>query len=214
MTLLQILVGVIYVYIIWRNLRDNYNNQYLVSYSWLSLLAFLIGGRLVFGIINWGVWNNNWGDWLSFWNRAGFNYLGAVAVWGLMTGGYCQKVGWKIWSLFEDVMGIMYFYLAGLMLIEAIYHKFDLYWLTLMMVFLITVAIKRLIIRKYRSFSWYVSGKKGFAFFFPNICLGMLLAGWFYFVAKAGIILSGLPLTISLASMVGLFILGEIGDKR
>jgi hypothetical protein len=209
MNILTILAGVIYLYLIWRNLRDNYNHEGLVSYSWLSLLAFLIGGRLAFGIANWGVWNDNWWNWLSFWDKTGFNYIGAVVVWTIMTGGYCQKLGWKVWALFEDVVGIGYIFMTILILVEAINHKFDLYWLTLMMVLVVTMAAKRLIIGKYRSFGWYGSGKKGFAFFFANIWLGVLLAGWFYLVARAGIILSGLSLIISLTSIVGLFILGR-----
>jgi len=214
MKILGILGSIIYLYLIWRNLRDNYKSEDLVSYSWWSLLIFLVGGRLTFGIVNWGIWNDNWGNWFSFWNKSGFNYIGALIFWVLITIRHCQKNEWKIWAFFEDVIGIMYIYLAILMLAEAVNSKFNLFWLTLMMVWLITVAIKRLIIKKYRSFSWYLSGKKGFAFFFTNIFLGVLLAGWFYLVAKAGIILSVLPLAITLSSIIGLLILGEIGGKK
>lgn len=214
MNILGIIGSCVYLYLIWRNLRDNYKNEDLVSYSWLSLLAFLIGGRLIFGIVNWGVWNENWWNWLSFWNKPGFNYIGAIIGWIILTVAYCQKFGWKIWSLFEDVIGIMYVYLALLMLSEAVVNKFSLFWITLMMVWLVALALKRVVMKKYRSFTWYVSGKKGFAFFFANICLGILLAAWFYLVARAGIILSVLPLSISLFSVVGLLVLGEIGGKK
>ena len=214
MNLLGVLGRALYLYLIWRNLRDDYKNEDLVSYSWLSLLSFLIGGRLIFGLLNWGIWNDNWLNWLSFWNNQGFNYIGAVAVWGLVTWAYCEKFNWKMWALFEDVFGILYVFLAVLMLAEAVKNKLNLYWLTIMMVLIITVAIKRLVMTKYRSFSWYVSGKKGFAFFFANICLGLMLTAWCYLVAGVGIILSVIPLTISVSSIVGLFILGEIGGKK
>lgn len=214
MNILGIIGSCIYLYLIWRNLRDDYKNEDLVSYSWLSLLAFLVGGRLMFGIVNWGVWNENWLNWLSFWNKPGFNYVGAIIGWILLTVGYCRNFGWKMWSLFEDVIGIMYIYLALMMLAEAVANRFSLFWITLMMVWLIALALKRMVITRYRSFAWYASGKKGFAFFFANVFLGILLVAWFYLVARAGIILSVLPLSISLFSVAGLLVLGEIGGKK
>ncbi len=214
MKIIALLGSIIYLYLIWRNLRDNYKHEDLVSYSWWSLFVFLIGGRLSFGVVKWGIWNDSWWSWFSFWSKPGFNYIGGLVLWILITARHCQINKWKIWAFFEDVIGIVYVYLAILMLIEAINHKFDLFWVTLMMICILMVAIKRLIIKRYRSFSWYLSGKKGFAFFFTNIFLGILLAGWFYLVAKAGIIMSVLPLAISLSSIIGLLILGEIGGKK
>ena len=62
----MVVVGMIlFLYLTWRNLREDYKEGVLVSFSWLALLAMVLGGRLLYGLLNWGVWNDNWMDWIN-----------------------------------------------------------------------------------------------------------------------------------------------------
>jgi hypothetical protein len=69
------------------------------------------------------------------------------------------------------------------------------------------------IIVKYRSFVWYKSGKKGFALLALNFLffLGVIPILILFKDSLVNIILASI---ISLMSVVGLFILGEVGHEK
>jgi prolipoprotein diacylglyceryltransferase len=49
----------LFMYLSWRNLRDNYKEENLITFLWIIVILFLVGGRVGFGFINWGIWNDN-----------------------------------------------------------------------------------------------------------------------------------------------------------
>ena len=191
-------------------MRENYRDESLVSYSWLALLAMVVGGRLVFGLVFWGVWNNNWSDWLSFWQKPGFSYGGGLVTMLIMTVWYCRINGWKLWSFFEDIIPIIYFFYGFLMIDEWLRGgmSFDQGWWG-MVVAILGLIIFLTVSKRYRSFSWYRSGKKGFGFFFTNTVI-FLLSAIIRVIFFKDITVAVIYMILSLISLAGLFILGEV----
>jgi hypothetical protein len=200
---------ILFVYLIWRNLRENYKENDLISYSWMALISFLLGGRLLFGLINWGVWNNSWIDWVSLWSKPGMSYLGAYLFVFGATWLIAKSRDWKIWSFMEDSLVIFLIFFEFLMLDEFVRSSFNLIPGIYSLIILITLIISIFIKNKYRSFVWYKSGKKGFTFFFSNFLLCLMLTIMSFWL-KFNLIYSFLYLIGSLIYLVGLFILGEV----
>jgi len=201
--------AVLFLYLTWRNLRENYQEEKLISYSWLALLAFMVGGRVVFGLVNWGVWNDNLTDWLSVWQKPGFNYGGGIGAMLLVTGWYCKAYDWKLWSFLEDMTPTIYLLGVFLMAEEWVRSGFGIGAGVYMLAAVLGWTIVRLVLKKYRSFSWYKSGKKGFGFFFTNmvVCLILALVGE---IILKDLLIAVIFLILGLISMTGLFILGEV----
>lgn len=207
--IIEFISGWLWLYLVWRNLRDSYQEEKLIGYSWMILLVFLVVGRITFGVVNWGVWNERIVDWLLIWQKKGFNYWGGLGAAVITTIWYCKVNNWKIWSFFEDITKIWYL-LMGLVLIgELIRGGFN--WLTVAYfgVVIIGLVIALMIEGKYRSLVWYKSGKKGFVFFFTNM-MGCLLAGVVGIILGEKLIVAGIFSGLCLIFMIGLFILGEV----
>jgi hypothetical protein len=203
-------IGVVmFLYLTWRNLRENYQEEKLISYSWLALLIFLLGGRAVFGLTNWGVWNDNLTDWLSIWTHPGFNYWGGVGAMLLVTGWYCKVNDWKLWSFLEEMTPNIYFLGVFLMAEEFIRSGFNIGVGIYLLTAVLGWVIVRLISKRYRSYSWYKSGKKGFGWFFTNLVVFIILAvaSLLYF---KNMTVAVIYLILGLLSLAGLFILGEV----
>lgn len=190
-------------------MKDNYKEDLLVTYSWLVLLALLMGGRIVFGLANWGVWNDNLLDWFLFWQKPGFSYWGGAGGTLLMTVWFCKENGFKVWSFLEDINGIFYLLWVFLLTEELSKTGIDIKVLINIVVALFGFILSSIIAGKYRSFIWYKSGKKGFVFFFVSLVIGLVMSivSLFY---KDSIIVVSTYLLLSLISLSGLFILGEV----
>jgi len=188
LTIIKVIGTAVYMYLVWRKLRQDYKSREVVGYLWLVMIGFFLGGRLVFGVLNWRLWQN-WWDWLLFWKNPGINYLGAYGGWLWVTYWMAKNFDWKIYPLLED--------LTKTTLLLFIFYVFGKpnFLVMLSGTYLLTVWLEK----KYRSFGWYKSGKKGFAWLAANLFLGVFLA-----------IITGqwLYLIISLLSLVGLVILG------
>ncbi|MGI5840606.1 MAG: prolipoprotein diacylglyceryl transferase family protein [Patescibacteria group bacterium] len=207
-------IGVIlFLYLTWRNSREDFEDDKLISYSWVSLLAFLIGGRLAFGLINWGVWNDSIASWFLVWQKPGMNYMGGYLVWFMASWWYANNNKWKVWSFMEDSIvnfGVMMAFFIG---DELLRSNFNLTAASVLMVLMIIGVLTMIVSKKYRSYVWYKSGKKGFIFFFTNVLFWLFLAlkGVLF---KDGYFISGIYLTVGLISLIGLFILGEVLDIK
>jgi hypothetical protein len=204
------LIGIIlFLYLTWRNLRESYQEERLIAYSWLVLLMFLVGGRITFGVINWGVWNSSPIDWLSVWRYPGFNYWGGIVAILVTTGWYCKVNEWKLWSFFEDIIRIIYLLIAFILVDELIRTGFNLLIAAYLAVAIVGYLMASLMANRYRSLTWYKSGKKGFVFFFTNMVVSLLVA----IVAvgfKEKLVVAGIFSVLSLVFMIGLFTLGGI----
>ncbi|HWS49137.1 MAG TPA: hypothetical protein VN174_03760 [Candidatus Methanoperedens sp.] len=184
-------VGIIgYLYLSWRTLRENYQEEDVIAFSWVALLLFLVGGRLSFGLINFGVWSDNPGAWLEFWRVGEIHLVGAVLLWMAFALLIIRDKEWKIWPFFEDVLPSFWF----LLIISALISSSWVLLVSLFVAMLLTLPMKK----KYRSLLWYKSGRKGFLFFW------FLIWFWLIFgVVSRFFWLSG----ISLLFIGGLFML-------
>lgn len=122
---------------------------------------------------------------------------------------YCKINNWKVWSFFEDITRIFYLLIAFILIDELIRSGFNLLVAAYLAVAVIGYIIARLIDGKYRSLTWYKSGKKGFVFFFTNMLVS-LLVGVIAVVFHETLLVAGLFSALSLIFMIGLFILGEV----
>lgn len=202
MTILQIIGVVLYLYLGWRSLKEDYKNTDIAAYIWLSLFSFLLGGRIVYGFENWGVWNDNWWEWFSFWLKPGFSLSGGYISWFLASYIISNDRGWKLWSVLEDITP------SFLILVVFLFMG---RWLVFggAVVFLVLSLV---IGRMYRSFFWYKSGKKGFVYFFVNIILFLILSLEALFF-KRGVFDVIYYSILTLISLGGLVILGDVAKR-
>lgn len=198
----------IFLYLTWRNLKDDYEGESLISFGWLAILGFIIFGRFGFGLMHWGVWST-WKDWISVWQKPGMDYLIAGLGFALVTFWFGKIKQWKFIPFLEDNLKNFLILLFFMMTDELLRSRFDIkvvfYLISLIIVYLVSWWLGK----KYRSFVWYRSGKKGFVvlgslFLFYLLTFGILL--WF----KESWFLIGLSLLLNLISLIGLFILGEV----
>ena len=112
LALVKIIAGILFLYLTWRNLAEDYHEERLISYSWLALLAFLVLGRATFGVIQWGIWNDNPSDWLTFWTRPGFNLSGGLVGMCLASVWYTQANNWKLWQFLEEMTEVVCLFVA------------------------------------------------------------------------------------------------------
>ncbi len=169
-------IGVLlFLYLTWRKLADNYKDSLLIEYSWLGLFAFLLSGRLVFGITHWGIWNNSVVDWLLFWQKSGFDYYGGVFGLLLVSWYFSKRNDWRIWAFFEEMTVPTYWWLI-IMLLGELGSDWPNWKLFANILCLIMGLFAAIIFRsRYRSFSWYKSGKSGFVFFAATLVTFILL---------------------------------------
>lgn len=184
-------VGIIlYMYLTWRKLREDYKDDEVISYVWLTVLGFILAGRVVFGVINWKLWQN-WWDWLVFWSKPGINYIGAYFGWLWVTFWVAKSYGWKLLPILEDTAKILLI-LFGFCLADGEIRN--------ILILVTAYGLVAWIEKRYRSFWWYKSGKKGFVWLVANIWVWVALAilsRQYYF------------LILGLISLAGLVMLGE-----
>ncbi|MDD4937737.1 MAG: hypothetical protein PHX34_01840 [Candidatus Shapirobacteria bacterium] len=206
--IIRILGIILFLYLTWRNLRGNYLEGKLITFSWLSLLGFFVFGRVGFGLLNWGVWRN-WQDWLLVWQKPGMDYLMATLGFILVSFWFGKVNQWKFFAFLEDNLRNFLVFLSILMVDELVRSRFDIKVMAYLVIFLIAYLVSWWLFKNYRSFVWYRSGKKGFVFLFTTFLINLLVA-LVLFWKQDKLILIILSLLVSLISLTGLFILGEV----
>lgn len=189
------------MYLTWRKLRDDYQEEDLISYGWLAVLGMMLFSRLAYGFLNWGVWNENWWDWLLFWEKPGTNIIAGYLGILLTSWWWTLAKNWKFWSFLEDMTDNFLILFTLVVVDEIIRSWIDWRWFGVMGLLILTTVATKILFGKYRSFSWYRSGKKGFVFLVANILFWL---GWF------GISGNYLGLIMGLISLFGLVILGDV----
>jgi len=207
--ILRIVGIILFVYLTWRNLKDSYEEDKIVTYSWVALLAFFIGGRITYGLVNFGVWNDSWMSWFSVWDKPGMDYIGGFLSIILFNFIFSRINNWKFLPFCEDGLINLLLFLVVLMGDEFIRSKFDLKVIFYLLFLVLMMLFVTLIKKKYRSFVWYKSGKKGFTFLVTGF-LSFLILSILGLCFKVDLIYLILYWVISLISLVGLCILGEV----
>jgi hypothetical protein len=206
--ILRILGIFLFVYLTWRNLKEDYEEDKLVTYSWVALLGFLVVGRVTYGLVNFGVWNH-WIDWFSVWNKPGMDYVSGFLAIILVNFLFSKLNNWKFWPFCEDSLNGILIFLGFLLGDEFLRTKFDLQVGVYLLLIVLMIFFLKLAGNKYRALVWYKSGKKGFAFL-ATVFLGFLALGLITFYFKVNLIYSIIYWVVSLLSIVRLCILGEV----
>jgi hypothetical protein len=209
--IIRIIGVVLFVYLTWRNLRENYEEERVVTYSWLALLGFFIGGRITYGLVNFGVWNDSWVSWFSVWDKPGMNYIGGFLTLVLVGFIFAKVNNWKVIPFLEDGLINLILLISFLMIDEFVRASFSLEVGVYVLFLVLMMFLAKFLRKKYRSFVWYKSGKKGFVFL-VIVFLSFLIMGILGIFFKTSLIFSILYWIISLISLVGLCILGEVFD--
>jgi hypothetical protein len=211
--IMRVIGSVVFLYLLWRYLRDNYDDQKIIAYSWGALLSFLVSGRVAYGLINWGVWNDSWWDWVSAWNKPGMSYIGGFVGLILMTCWYCRQQQWKFLNFAEDVSRPFLVYTWFLVIDEWLRSKFEWKLLIYLLMLVLVFWANKWLSNRYRSFTWYKSGRKGFVLLATS-CLFFLGLSLVLILFKEKIVNVILASVISLISLLGLYILGNIKYER
>ena len=205
------IVGVVlYLYFIWRNLKDNYQSDKLIAYSWISLLTFIVAGRIVYWLINWGQWES-FMDLFFVFKKPGINLAGGYVGLLAMTIGFAQKNEWKVLSILEDMTNNIMVLIFGMWLGQINFLKAGVGDLVICIIFFFCILVSVWVKNNYRSFVWYKSGKKGFRFLFVNIVFFLLLS--VYYVLSKQIVYFSAMILAGLINLGELFILGEVFDS-
>lgn len=166
-------------------MRENYKEEDMIAFGWVSLIVYLIGSRIAFAYSEPKLW-------LEFWKMNQSNVLGGYVLWLLIAWLITKDRGWKFFAFGEDS-------LINLVFLNSLFFVVSGAW-KYVAVTLVTGIIAWVLRGKYRSLWWYKSGKKGFLFLMANIIFfsvtSMLFANYWL-------------LTISLLSVVGLVMLGH-----
>ena len=207
--IVRVLGIILFVYLTWRNLKDSYDEEKIVNYSWIALLVFFVIGRITYGLVNFGVWNDNWMSWFAVWDKPGMNYIGGFLALMLFNFIFSRINSWKFVPFCEDGLVNTLIFLTFLIADEFMRSSFDLKIGVYLLSSILMIFLAKLAKKKYRSLVWYKSGKKGFAFLVTYLS-AFLMLGFLGIVFKANIIYSILYWTTSLIFLVGLCILGEV----
>jgi hypothetical protein len=186
---LQVIIGVVgclvYLYLSWRTMRENYREEDMIAFGWVSLLVYLIGSRIAF------VWSEP-KLWLEFWIMNQGFVLGGYLLWLGLAWLVTSDRGWKFFAFGEDS-------LINLAWINLVFFVVSMQWK--MIILLLIVCVVGWVFKgRYRSLWWYKSGKKGFLF---------LLVNMVFFVGFSVITANYFYLIMTLLSTVGLVMLGN-----
>lgn len=188
------IVGVVgYLYFNWRILRENYKEEEMVAFGWVSLLLFLVGNRLIYAIFNFSTWpTGEEGRWLEFWKMWQSGIWGGYLLWLLGALIVSQDREWKFLTFAEDNLRPLFWLTSSVLLAS-------MNW-SLLLASGISMLGYWFFYGKYRSFLWYKSGKKGFLFLMVNILffltVSVISKNWWFII-------------VSLICGVGLIMLGN-----
>jgi hypothetical protein len=205
MYLLFLLVAVLFfLYNSWKALKEDFASQEVIGFIWQLILGMIIISR-----IGGGDWTEGpWWQILAIWNSMKINYFVGLMGGVLISAFIAKQKKWKLWALLEDISGSFLGFLLIMYLAEIIY-SYSLVLLIEIFIIIFGILLTPYLTRKYRSFVWYRSGKKGFVFFALGTVLFFLMALSSFFLQN-GQIMAYLYLITSLISGVGLYILGKV----
>lgn len=177
----------VFLFTLWRRLKDDYLPNQIFSTAFLSLMGVAILGGLskyVFG---------NWWFWLSLAGLIVGSILGLI------------KYRIRIYEYVDYITVPLMFWTFMLFLGDAVGGQ-NWYSLILSIISILILTLYYFLNKNYRKFSWYKSGKIGFAglasllvYFMIRALLAVFFPFMISFVGKTEIIVSGaLALVLSL----------------
>jgi hypothetical protein len=174
-------------FFLWKQLKEDYSEEDILSFTIDLFLASLIGARLLYIIENLNFFGLNILNWFLWGKYPGFSLLGAIIGGGLLFYYWTKKKRWDLWLTFDKTV-IAFFtiqLIGGIGLFISSASMFDLARLITNFVLL---GFSAYLTKNYRKFIWYKSGKLGFV---AGSCFGLyfLLLGVLELFKRNGIYL-------------------------
>lgn len=181
LTLLVPLAFIFASYLLWRDLREDYPEEEIISLTIYLALAFLAGARLIHVLSRFSDFQFSLLKWLLIGHYPGFSFIGGfLACLGLVFF-WSKRKNWDFWQIGEIVVpaGFLVTIIVGAGLYLT---KGEIIFLEEAVLALLLLIFSRFLRRKYRTFVWYKSGKLGFVscFSLSLFMLGKLLLEIFY----------------------------------
>jgi len=140
----------------WRHLKQDYEEERIISFSLISVLVFLFFSRLGFIILNFSSFQldlKKWLDWQSFF---GFNLWFGFLSFLFFAYFFSQKHNWFFFDTLEKLT---------FTLVQVFFLLFLGTFFSFLMILIISLVwLMANYFKNYRSFLWYPSGKVGFLF--------------------------------------------------
>jgi len=172
---------VLYLFLVWRRFYREYQEEAVIQLSLLTLLSFIIGGRILWALSAYGRGEViNWFSLFGFWHQGGFSWWGGGGCLLLALVIFCHRQGWNSWHFLEGITPALL--LQGILVSLGMAFTFASFrYLSYTGVFLVGLILQK-VFSGYRSFSWYPSGKSGFLFLIALIWISLAGGGLdFYF---------------------------------
>lgn len=160
-------------FFLWRTLRDDYPEEEILSLTILLTLGAILGARIVFLLSSWEILFQPTA-WFNFRAFGGFSPLGAILAAFLLVSFWTKKKSWDFWQIADVLVSafLAVLVLLGVGLALSADGKFILSFLFLSCFSLILSFV---LVKNYRKFIWYKSGKPGFS---ACLSLAFFFAGW------------------------------------
>jgi len=205
MYLLFLLIAIVlFLYGSWKALKEDFASQEVLGFTWQLILGMILISRIAGG--DWK--DGPWWQILAIWNPMKVNYFVGLLGGVLISAFFAKQKKWKLWVLLEDISASFLIFLL-IMYLGQIFQFYSIILLSRILILITGLFLASYWMKKYRSFIWYRSGKKGFVFFALCTVLFFLMALSSFFLNN-GQIMSYLYLFVSLLSGGGLYILGKV----
>jgi prolipoprotein diacylglyceryltransferase len=204
LTLLVPLAFMVASFILWRNLKEDYSEEEIISLTIYLTLVFLLGARLVHIFYHFERFQFSLLKWLLVVHYPGFSFFGGfLACIGLLVF-WSKRKKWDFWQVVEVIIPAWFWVMvlvgSGLYLTSG-----ELIFLGEAFLGFLLLLLARFLKKRYRSFIWYKSGKLGFVsclstafFMMGKLMLEIFSRGSLYW---EGI----LPLSIAVTCLVFLY---------
>lgn len=153
---------VAFSFIIWRNLRDDYLEEDILTFTILVAFFSLLGGRVLYLVDHFFEFGNNVLSWFLFPIYPGFSMVGAFLGAAFFIRLWVKNKKWNFWIVADTAilsfLVVILVMLLGLLLIQVVGA------VILIQGLLTTLALAFYFLLKniYRKIAWYKSGKPGF----------------------------------------------------
>lgn len=152
---------VISSYLLWRELREDYVEEKILTFTLLVSTSVLLGSRIFYYLSHLYLAGPNIFKILDLRGFPGNSFLGAVLGATGMIIYFSRREKWDLWVVFDEMIKMFFIFLTFSNLGLYLSNR-DLFTLILAAVSLIFGAISYFLTKYYRRFIWYKSGKPGF----------------------------------------------------
>ncbi|MDP3955427.1 MAG: prolipoprotein diacylglyceryl transferase [bacterium] len=153
---------VAFSFTLWRNLRDDYLEEDILTFTILAAVFFLLGGRILYLVDHFFEFGSNILSWLLFPLYPGFSMVGAFLGASLFTYFWATNKKWNFWVIADTAilsfLAVVLICLLGYVFIQGLNTAL----LIQVLLTILALAAYFLLKNTYRKFIWYKSGKPGF----------------------------------------------------